>query len=281
MPRGAPHRDAGRVSWSGSVWREWIPRKEPGEFIPPPLLAALVKRNLDMQAAELVGRTSHIGTEKALQEEKAENAKQKALEKQREASSNSSSDSDGNSGSDSDGNSGSNSGSKSGSNSGSSSDSDSDSGGAAQVPRQTEEPLENAKPILTRFQAGFARDELRANKGNKGKGETLTAAERATRFAALWRRSGTLSTPRTRRDDAQRIRDLEALVFDGVPSSASTMAMPTLLTLVERVCGSVQKKPEDERVACALAQVALTARKRKLSAKLNAQKSHAPKRARK
>ena len=295
MPRGAPHRDAGRVSWSGSVWREWIPRKEPDEFIPPPLLAALVKRNEAQQAAEMVGRTSHIGTEQALQEEKAENAKQKVLEKQREAekaqqkvlekqreaSSNSSSDSGSDSGSDSDGNSGSNSGSKSGSNSDSSSDSDSDSGGTAQVPRQTEEPLENAKPILTRFQAGFARDELRANKGNKGKGETLTAAERATRFAALWRRSGTLSTPRTRREDAQRIRDLEALVFDGVPSSASTMAMPALLTLVERVCGSVQKKPEDERVACALAQVALTARKRKLSAKLNAQKSHAPKRARK
>ena len=305
MPRGAAHRDAGRVSWSqASVHQTWVPRKEPSEFIHPPLLTALVKRNYAQQKAEHVGRTSHIGTEKARQEEEAqekaekirqdaleeqreaektqqkalevqreaEKTQQKALEVQREASSNSSSSSSSSSESDSRSNSGSDSGS------------DSDSGGAAktQVQHQTEEePLEDTKPILSRFQAGFARDELRANKGNKGKGETLTATERATRFAALWRRSGTLSRPRNRREDAKRIRDLEAQVFDGVPSSASTMALPALLSLVERVCGPIQETVEDERVACALAQVALTARKRKLSASLKALKSDAPKRARK
>ena len=298
MPRGAAHRDAGRVSWSGSVHHTWVPRKEPSEFIHPPLLAALVKRNSAMQAAELVGRTSHIGTEKARLEEKAqekaekirqdaleeqqkaEKAQQKALEEQREASSNSSSnsssDSDGNSSSDSDGN--------SGISSDSSSDSDSDSGGAekTQVQHKTEEePQENTKPILTHQQAGFARDELRANKGNKGKGEALTATGRATRFAALWRRNGTLSRPQDRRGDAQRIQDLEAQVFDGAAPSAAVMALPVLLSLVERVCGPTQETVEDERVACALAQVALTARKRKLSASLKAQKSDAPKRARK
>ena len=59
------------------------------------------------------------------------------------------------------------------------------------------------------------------------------------------------------------------------------MALPALLSLVERACGPIQETVEDERVACALAQVALTARKRKLSASLKALKSDAPKRARK
>ena len=297
MPRGAAHRDAGRVSWSGSVSQTWVPRKEPSEFIHPPLLAALVKRNYAQREAEHVGRTSHIGTEKARQEEKAqqkaekirqdalevqreaEKMRQKALEVQREAEKmqQKALEVQQEAGSDSDSNSGSNSGSDSGS--------DSDSGEAAkktQVQRQTEEePLEDTKPILTDQQAGFARDELRANKSNKGKGPILTAAQRATRFAALRRRTPTLKRPQDRRADDKRIQDLEAQVFDGAAPSATTIALPVLLSLVERVCGPVQEMPEDEHVACALAQVALTARKRKLSTSLKAQKSHAPKRARK
>ena len=77
---------------------------------------------------------------------------------------------------------------------------------------------------------------------------------------------------------AERIEDLEA------QTAAAGMALPGLLSLIGRVCDAVLEAPvtlEEEHVACALAQVALMARKRKVSASLKAQKADAPKKARK